>query len=93
MATFISDGFVNDMLSDANDDLARGDASKAYAKADQIMGLLDAGTLISETPQVLVDKARAMRDRAALAAMLHTIVEDTDDGLDDLERAFFATSE
>lgn len=86
MATYISDRFVNEMIMDAHDNLDR-DPDRAYAQADQILGLLDSGRLVSETPQVIVDKARALRERAKLASLHKAITKD--DGLSDLERLWY----
>ena len=91
---FVSGAYVDELIRDAHGSIADGDIDKAYAKADQIIGLLDAGMLVSETPQVIVDKARALRDRAMLARMYRDFGFESDDPgalddeLSDLEKAF-----
>lgn len=94
---FVSGAYVDELITDAHGAIADGDIDRAYMQADQIMGLLDAGMLVSETPQVIVDKARALRERASLARMYRDFGFESDDPgalddeLSDLEKAFLAT--
>ena len=86
--TYVNDSFVNELISTAHAEIDR-DPDRAVEQADRIIDLLDAGTLVSETPLVIVDKARALRDRARLASLFKRASVVKDDGLLDLERLWF----
>jgi hypothetical protein len=87
--TYVSDTLVNEMLEACDDDMRDGKNDAAYEKANRVLELLDAGTLLSETPCVVVDKARAMKDRAELARLREAI--DSNEPIDDIEVVWFAT--
>jgi hypothetical protein len=85
--TYFSENYINEMINDTNDLIVRGKFHNAYMQADQVIGLIDSGMLISETPCVIVDKARAMRDRAFLAKLYYDATCESFES--DLEAAFY----
>jgi hypothetical protein len=84
---FTSERYINELIMSAHAKI-RKNPEDALEQAERILGMLDDGTLVSESPQVIVDKARALRDRAKLAALYERTNRKPvkDDGLDDLER-------
>jgi len=85
----VSEFFVNELIEECHLRI-KNNPEKALEIANGLLDLLDREQVASDTPQVIVDKARAAKDRAELATLFQKANPVKDDGLLDLERIWFS---